>query len=99
MTQTYFKLKPNVTQDELAGKLNHFTQIYFADFIKGSNYQNKPEIFFEPLKEIAFNWYIWDTFTAKSDSFLLFSVFYLSGYSVWHGLIISTSRWRAIRSG
>ena len=71
MAHTYFKLKEGVTLTKLQNKLSHFSQIYFQEIFKGSNNTVRLEIFLEPLKEIAFNWYIWDTFTAKSKQFLL----------------------------
>ena len=55
----------------LQDKLNHFSQVYFHDFIKASNYTTRPEIFFEPLKEVPYNWLISAIqFTAKSKQFL-----------------------------
>ena len=71
MAHTYFKLIKGVAHEELQDKLSHFSQVYFQDFIKASNNTTNPQIFFEPLKEVAYNWYIWDTFTAKSKQFLI----------------------------
>ena len=71
LAHTYFKLKKGVSHVNLQDKLIHFSQVYFQEFIKASNNTTRPEIFFEPLKEVAYNWFICDKFTAKSKQFLI----------------------------
>src|SRR5207244_2628480 len=71
VAHSYFKLRKDVDPTKLQEKLTHFSHIYFKEFEKGSNNTVTIQIFFEPLKEITYNWYIWDTFTAKSKQFLI----------------------------
>ncbi len=70
LAHIYLKLKKGVVQANLQDKLNRFNKVYWRDFIKYTNYTTKPEIFFEPLKEVPYNWLICDKFTAKSKQFL-----------------------------